>query len=265
MINPTNAAEPTNGGEMSASAKTIIGSTIFLLSGVAAYFGVASSYARNGYVGWLYALVYVLQIYGGIMVISAYNRPEQKYDRIFYGVLSLFAIAVFFAMLANIYFLRKPAGYYAVSIMLLSFLCLHFEFGRSSEEAGEPATYAKVLWPPFYLAYALNIVFYTTPNNEALSSLIAGIVFLYVIVVGIWLLAFNKPIDKTKRTTTAADGSVTNHVIANDGYYFTALIYLYCMTGPVLAAMLSASAAGGPVVQTIVLQFMSVLYLTCFF
>ena len=151
------------------------------------------------------------------------------------------------------------------TIILLSYIFLHFAFGRFSEEAGEPATYAKVLYPPFYLVYALNTVFYTTPNNEALSSLIAGIQTMYVIVVTIWLLAFDKPIDKTKRETTAADGSVTNHVIANDGYYFTALIYLYCMTGPVLAAMLSASAAGGPVVQTIVLQFMSVLYLTCFF
>ena len=195
------------------------------------------------------------------MVISGYVRPEQKHDKIFYVVLSLFAIAHYFALM-NEYVLRQLTGYYSISIVSLSFSFLHFAFGRCSEEAGEPATYFKILMPPYYLSLALS--YGIMPNNKALGTSIFDVGTLYFIVVTIWLIAFDKPIDKTKRKTTAADGSVTKHVIANDGYYFIYLIALYTSTGAGLAIFLSASAAGGPVAQTIVLQFFSVLILSAF-
>ena len=58
------------------------------------------------------------------------------------------------------------------------------------------------------------------PSNLLLGGAILGLAVLYTIVIWVGLIALDRPMDKTKRKTTAEDGTATKHVIANDGYYF---------------------------------------------
>ena len=194
---------------------TILGFAIILVVVAASYWGIVYGYAYDDYFAWVFCFVWTLLHFGGPLVIADYARPREVYGKGFYFFYSLFAIS-FFVLFVNKFVFKGQRDYYT-SILLLFYCFLHFSFGGYSE-GDEPATFAKYLIPPAYLLQALSHA--VKPSNEEISVMILILGFLYNIVVWIGLMALDRPIDKTKREVTNADGTVKKHVISNNGNYF---------------------------------------------
>ena len=126
-----------------------------------------------------------------------------------------------------------------------------------SQENGEPATFVKYLAVPIYVFFIVSHAL--TPSFFNVGTMILLVGMLYFIIVLIWLINADKPLDKTKREITSAaatDGTKTKtHVIQKDGYYFALLVFVLQCAAIGLAILLVIFAAAGPVVQSVVLQF----------
>ena len=182
-----------------------------------AYYGITRNYESNRYFSWVYCFVATLQAIVGTIVIAGYARPSQIYDTFFYVGSTLIGLAVFASLVYRFIF-GGPVEYY-LSVLFFFFLFIHVSFGKYGEEDGEAITFSKYLMPPVSILMSLGYAF--MPSNKLLGDLFFVIGFVAFVVVAVVLMAFDKPIDKTKRKTIAEDGTTTTHIIANNGYYFS--------------------------------------------
>ena len=173
-----------------------------------------SSYYYHGGLGWIAAFFYEAVNSACPLVFASYIRPVQQYSKNFAVVYSLICILRF-----SLYVYAAVFGgdlYYFLGVYFLGFAFVMECFGKDWELRAEP-TFAKYGSIGFVL---LAISMFVTPFYSFLSDVIFAIAALYIVVLGIWVMFRDRPLDKEQRTITDEDGNEEDYLITNDGYYF---------------------------------------------
>ena len=187
--------------------------------------------------GWVTAVVYTFVVVFGPLAMARYVFPDHTH-----APSELVGYTLFFG--TRLAFSKQAVGIGA----LLNFF-LHCTYGPKTNK---PATYAKWLMPPFYLVGA---VIYSGLVKGAALIIILSTLMLYAIFALSYILAADKPLDKSKR----ADYNMAEHF--GDGYYFAFYLYFVGASGNALGVVLVVARSAGPVAQSLALQIMSILIL----
>ena len=136
---------------------------------------------------------------------------------------------------------------------------LHISYGKySNAEVSEPATYAKRL-EFSYLCFGISNVIYAM--DFPIGKTLFGLTFIFTLSYSLLLMRFDKPIDKKKRIIVNENGDREPYVISNDGHYFVYTMFILSMAGAMLAESITFAALGGPLIQSVSLQFFSIFVL----
>ena len=233
-----------------------------------------------------------LRTIGGVFILARYIFPGFHHGR--KGMVA-YAFFMMFFLWALTY---SRNGAYDVSIYSF-FLFIHFYYYKKLKKV--PDTYAKWVLPVFYVLAILSgfFTYIGSPTGELIGHIFNLSAFLYSVFGMLFLVIFDKPIDKDKRNVVV-DGAVpppptgsvpgkfssfcqklscccksnppptivtTPYVITQDPSYFSTLMLLFVQSGVGLGmAIITASMFANPevetaVIQSLMLQFVSNLYL----
>ena len=75
-----------------------------------------------------------------------------------------------------------------------------------------------MLFPIAYISGGYSFFYVMLKGNDRAILVFASTCTYYLLMLA-WVHFYDKPMDKTRRLFTAADGSEKKHVIKHDGYY----------------------------------------------
>ncbi|GMI30416.1 hypothetical protein TeGR_g8439, partial [Tetraparma gracilis] len=198
---------------------------------------------------WVSAVQNTLLRVGGPLVLAGYAFPDFTYTK---------ADKIAFALLAALNFVLR-AVWAPGEASGLVWLYMHFFVYGPRQEAHAPPTYMKYLTVPVYILSGAGSVDLAV-NGGKYYVPIAGLVFLYGIPVVCYLLAADKPLEKARRVVTV-NGKEEKHEITCDGYYFVGYSWLIISVGLGLGFVLVILGDAGAVIQSVGLQFFSLICL----
>ena len=194
-----------------------------ILVGLAACFGsvlfvaLKNAYYNHGGLGLVLAVVTEAVFTAIPIVFASYIRPSQEYSTSFCIIYTLICTLRLISVCVIIYGGNSFYFDYYVGVYSLNFAFIMHWFGKDWEEEGAQPTFAKYVALGIVLLAISNFL---TPISLNLAWLVYAIAALYLVVFGIAIMFFDRPLDKEQRKITDEDGNEKDYPIRFDGYYF---------------------------------------------